>query len=316
MRTPIGFRASGTPAPLFVAVGDNFSTSPRNITTRDGAATEVHTDSDCGMRTVAFSPSLKLFVSGGPGISTSANGRTWSAQSSSFSSGASDACKSIAWSPDLAMFVAVGESNQIDTSTDGVTWTPRTSAFASGTINMVAWLDGPDIFIAANGSGLATSSNGTSWSLVSGEPSPTAWQGFAYSPSLALYVGVGYVFSSPFDLPYVVTTSDLSSWTERTSGFPVNDVNEGVHAVAWSPDLAQFVIVGADGYLARSSNGTSWTVEDSDTTSTTPLRSVAWSADLGLWVAVNEYVTVSSDGVTWNGTAQADRYWSVVAGTA
>lgn len=79
---------------------------------------------------------------------------------------------SVAWSPELRLFVAValtGTGNRIMSSPDGTTWTIRTSP-ADNTWNSVTWSSDLRIFCAVSGgttNAVMTSADGISWTLRS-----------------------------------------------------------------------------------------------------------------------------------------------------
>ena len=57
----------------------------------------------------------------------------------------------------------------------------------------------------------------------------------------------------------ILTSSDGSSWTERTSGVTAN-----LNGVTYGNEL--YIVVGSSGTIITSSDGTSWTERTSGTT--------------------------------------------------
>ena len=57
----------------------------------------------------------------------------------------------------------------------------------------------------------------------------------------------------------ILTSSDGSSWTERTSGVTVN-----LNGISYGDEL--YVVVGSSGTIITSSDGTTWTERTSGTT--------------------------------------------------
>jgi hypothetical protein len=123
------------------------------------------------LRSAEWSSELGLFVvvGGGPGnpggIATSPDGITWTGRSPTGlqTPGGND----VAWSPELGLFVAVGENGGVSTSPDGITWTPHTQG--GYTILTVAWSAALGLFIhAGSGGTLKTSPDGSLWTEVSG----------------------------------------------------------------------------------------------------------------------------------------------------
>ena len=88
----------------------------------------------------------------------------------------------------------------------------------------------------------------------------------------------------------ILTSSDGTSWTERTSGTSMS-----LRGVTYGNGL--FVTVGDRGTILTSSNGTSWTGRNSGTS--VDLREVTYGN--GLFVTVGRSFTflTSSDGFSW-----------------
>ena len=90
-------------------------------------------------------------------MSTSPDGITWTARTSSFGTTFIYDVES-----NGTILVAVGDAGKLATSTDGLSWTQRTSSFGTTRINAVTWGNG--IFVAVGESGkLATSVDGITW---------------------------------------------------------------------------------------------------------------------------------------------------------
>jgi len=88
----------------------------------------------------------------------------------------------------------------------------------------------------------------------------------------------------------ILTSSDGTSWTERTSGTSMS-----LRGVTYGNGM--FVTVGDRGTILTSSNGTSWTGKNSGTS--VDLREVTYGN--GLFVTVGRSFTflTSSDGFSW-----------------
>ena len=102
---------------------------------------------------------------------------------------------SVCWSPERALFVAVGISgtgNRVMTSPDGITWTARNSAADVEWIR-VCWADGPGVFIAVaqtgSGNRVMTSPDGITWA-VRPTPADNSWSGICWSQELSTAVAV------------------------------------------------------------------------------------------------------------------------------
>ena len=135
------------------------------------------------------------------------------------------------------------------------------------------------------------------------------WYSICWSPKLGLFVAVANSGTSQ-----VMTSSDGFTWTLRTT--PTNTWRY----VIWVPELGLFVATAiGDGIVTTnimtSDNGTTWTARTTPTTN--QLRGVAWSAELGLLVAVSDTgtanrVITSPDGITWTTRTTNDNNWQSV----
>ena len=202
---------------------------------------------------------------------------------------------SVAWSPELSLFVAVAfaGTNQLATSPDGITWTGRT--MVTGGWTGVVWSSELSLFVAVAYSGtnqLATSPDGITWTgrtMVTG-----GWNTITWSPELSLFVAV------EFQGNQFATSTDGINWTSGT--ITAGALGEWADIV-WSPELSIFVTVdysSSPGRFATSTDGTNWTTH---TIGGSNWISVAWSPELSLFVAVsgngtNNFAT-SPDGINW-----------------
>ena len=199
--------------------------------------------------------------------------------------------RSVTWSPELSLFVAVATTgtNRAATSPDGITWTNRTIDFSGW--KSVTWSPDLSLFVAVAFSGtnrVATSPDGVTW--TGRTIAPNLWQSVTWSPELSLFVAVAFYKAA--------TSPDGVTWTSRT-------INTGSQwrAVTWSPELSLFVAVAKSGTnrVATSPDGVTWTDRVINTVS--KWQSVTWSPELSLFVAVGDYgsvkCTTSPDGITW-----------------
>jgi hypothetical protein len=218
---------------------------------------------------------------------------------------------SICWSPELGLFVAVGNgsvsgytttNNRVMTSTDGYIWTIRSSAADYGW-NSVCWSSELSLFVAVSSSGVMTSSNGITWTLRTSAVD-NVWNSVCWSAELTLFVAVAQSGTGN----RVMTSSDGITWTARIS--PADNIWQ---SVCWSPELNLFVAVATSGTnrIMISSNGRIWTSIAEPTGVVGLWTSVCWSAELGLFVAVGYGGTNarnfmrSSDGINWFATFEA-----------
>ena len=237
---------------------------------------------------IAYSPSLGIIVAVGYSWSTdeassiynimySYNGIDWYAANSNIQIG----LRSICWSDQLSMFVAVGNqsiitkfSSRIIYSYDGINW-----------MNAIVPLN-----------------SGNELSKI---------ESVCYSPSLNLFAACT---SETWFPDGILTSPDGIVWTKRTTA------NSNVFtSICWADSLSLFIVVsssitgGTSGQVMTSPNGTTWTNQSSATSAA--WYSVCWSPTLSLLVAVgNNAVMTSSNGTTWTSAtpASSNIVWSSV----
>jgi hypothetical protein len=196
---------------LFVGVHQS---SANPITSPDGINWTSRTGAGTGWRFIVWAASISTFVAGQSDdtskVLTSTDGITWTLRSVA---GASKSFYSIAWSPSLALFVAVGD-NVLQTSPDGITWTSRT-AYNAEAWRTISWSPTLSLFVAgsdATRSKIISSPDGINWTERYVAPS----NGYAefgasvWSPALAMFIIAGYPGTRGF------TSTNGTSWTERT----------------------------------------------------------------------------------------------------
>jgi hypothetical protein len=202
---------------LFVAVGSSGSstvaagrclTSPDGITWTARTLGTITSGSQYAAYAVTWSPELARLVAafGNEGTSPttmwySADGITWTAAAALPTN---YAWRDVAWSPERALFVAVGlnVAAPVATSPDGITWTIRTSGLTGTGLQLsgVAWARELGLFVAVASSSSGTtppipriyvSPDGITWSV---RPDPLfgpAWRGVAWCRELSRFVIVG-----------------------------------------------------------------------------------------------------------------------------
>jgi hypothetical protein len=211
-------------------------------------------------RQIAYAPSLGMLCvacSGGPTttariLTSTDGGKNWTSRSLPT---ASVVLNGIAWSPTLALFVAVGDTNAIYTSPDGITWTSRTGP-TSHNWRYALWVGGTiNKFVVTTydfNVGPMVSSNGTSWSIVTLAGGGLAVGGnMAYSPTLPMLVFVDD------NNPSLCYSADAVTWGRVNTGLGSNKL----HGICWSPYLGLFVITTEGGPILTSPNGTTWTIQ-------------------------------------------------------
>ena len=200
-----------------------------------------------------------------------------------FSSGYNSA---IAWSPQLQIFVVVGQgtsNNKAMYSYNGIDWYLGSMLTSLGSISFktVCWSPQRNLFVALAGEG------------------------------------------SQINDYKVMTSTDGINWTERATPSSVRGL--WFNDVCWSPELSIFVAVSVNnGGVITSSDGTTWIVSSLSNIVVGRYTSVCWSAQLGIFVVI-EYagsgVIISKDGKIWNrhihvDTALQNNYWQRVCWSA
>jgi hypothetical protein len=200
-----------------------------------------------------------ILATGSPtnNILTSTDGTNWTASSYQPAGGAS--FSSVVWSAAQSQFVAIDSGRGAAyTSPTGVTWTQTTTGISNLSWNQVAWgtANGGYYVSGSPGGGgnFVYSTNGTSWTTASGLSS-TPWNNIAYNTSLNRWImlganntgvwstngtswtassatstgsgpwymstyGNGTVVCVGFTAPRIATTTDGTTWTNRTNGTP------------------------------------------------------------------------------------------------
>ena len=161
---------------------------------------------------------------------------------------------SVTWSPQLGLFVAVGNTG----STNRSAYSP----------------DGKNWFAATTD--IRTVDTGTAWTSVT------------WSPQLGLFVAVGNTGPTTRS----AYSPDGKNWFAATTDIRTVDTSTNWISVTWSPQLGLFVAVGQTGTAknsAYSPDGKNWFAETTDirtVDTSTNWISVTWSPQLGLFVAV------------------------------
>lgn len=255
----------------------------------------------------------------------------WNGQTTPFDSGGEIA--GIAWSPALALFVAVGKNSGSTkvamTSPDGVTWTAQTTPFDGGYGYAVCWSPSLALFCAVGfNSGVTksimTSPDGITWTAQTCAALDTgAAEGVDWSPGLGMFCAVGEPGSGT---TATVTSTDGITWTSRTSSLRFG------RGVYWSSDLTLWVAGGANSgktaHVFTSPDGVTWTTQSSPiytggpTTSGSRATRTTYSTSLSLLLmgsnSTNAPLMSSPDGVTWTAhfpfTGGASAVWQPIIG--
>lgn len=217
-----------------------------------------------------------------------------------------DSVFSSCWSPELGLFLVIGDVTTSTvqgiayTSSDGYSWTRNVHTVTSSVVHRnVVWVPELSLFVkiadtinAGTPSGNAqTSPDGVNWTnrTVPTTPTTHSWRGLAWSPDLGLLCAAGSGGGT-------CRSSDGITWTINTpiTGTP------NLTGMAWGNGC--FVTMSADGdEIWRSTNGSTWTQVASFGDQTTWTR-VIYSSELGLFLLIGagaQNIMTSPDGITW-----------------
>jgi photosystem II stability/assembly factor-like uncharacterized protein len=187
------------------------------------------------------------------------------------------------------LFLAGGSNGFLRTSTDASTWNSRTTNTSQNIFGM-AYGNGKYVIVGSGGMA-NTSTDGITWgtpvTVVSGDTSLN---------SLAFGNGI-FVATRSTSTNQIVTSTDGVTWNAVTlSGFSGN----GAGTVFFGNGL--FVVGGSsNGYIATSTNGTSWTATQPVTGGFFAYGRIGAYAD-GVYMLPNTNqggISYSTDGVTW-----------------
>lgn len=153
--------------------------------------------------------------------------------------------KDVIWVQSLGLFLACGETGEIQSSPDGATWTRRNTG-GGITFTALAWNGTLACAVGNDGSNgrPATSSNGTSWTVNT--------QAFFFSPVITSN-GAGLFVSHEASSANVKTSTNGTVWTTRTLSASVVG-----YTLGWSVGQG-FVLAGGAGEVHFSAAGTTWT---------------------------------------------------------
>lgn len=201
------------------------------------------------------------------------------------------------WSPELNLFVLVGEDGFIATSPDASTWTTVNESADPSPVTTVDLygvrsLGGVLFATGAEGS-ILTSADGSVWTQVNFDDTTlylndVAWNGMTGAGSLYVAVGYSSVYTSP----------DGATWTKQL-GAPggYND------RIVWGGAPAnRFVTVGLDNHLYTSLDGVIWNqrfINNHTSSAQGTLYDVVWTGSLFVVTGDKGTILTSADGVNW-----------------
>jgi hypothetical protein len=199
----------------------------------------------------------------------------------------------------LGLHIICGTAGEIQSSPDTNTWTRRLSGLS---YLFAAAAFGDDIFtVGGQGGLLYYSTDGTSFSVAGTNPlsSSDVVNDIIYVDSLSLFVGA--VFDTSGSSGKVVTSSDGDIWSLAAT------TAEGLQGIG--TDGTNIIIVGANGFIATSTNATSWTTRTPAGGYSNTFNEVAFGDDFALAVGNSGEIQLTYDnGATWAQKTAAGSY--------
>lgn len=243
---------------IWVAVGYNSSSlAPICLSSPDGVTWTSRTLTGFGAADQAYCVGYGngLFVVGGglggatPGtarISTSPDGITWTSRTpTGFTTGN---VRSVVYSSDAALWVAVGASGQMASSTNGTVWTSRTSGTGT-TLTSVTF--GRGVFVAAAlDAGIYTSRDAVTWTARTTQFANTGFLTIAYT-------SLGF-FAAGFDL----TSGNPGA---NSSAFSEDGISWILKASFTGLSSASLAFAEDDGRVFTIAGSSLWSTIDGDT---------------------------------------------------
>lgn len=193
----------------------------------------------------------------------------------------------VTWSSDLSQFLAVGANGGIATSTNGINYVPQTSGVGI-TLRGAIWNSQFQEYVVVGNNGtILTSTNGIDWDQETSGTTDNLIS-VTWSPQLGIYVIATLNANDA-----ILNSNDGSTWTSPGISFPFF----APRSVTWSPLVNRFLIVGTSGSTGASSNGTTWTNEQ--TLVGNNINDVIWYNRQGRFYAVGNstWVYYSTSGI-------------------
>jgi hypothetical protein len=155
------------------------------------------------------------------------------------------------------------------------------------------------LYFAVHDNGVYSSPDGLTWTHRFNLLSSTTDGAFCLAFGNGVYVVGGFANSSFNGPSKLWSSTNLSTWTDRTSVLPASLADLGVHKAAFG--AGRFIIAGrstSGGVLATSTSGTSgYTVVNTGFTAT--VNHIIWTGDRFIACGTSGLLAVSNDGLTW-----------------
>ncbi len=237
------------------------------------------------------------------GTSVTSDGIVWS-----FPLGGASRYIDIIWAKALLLFIAIDSDGFIHTSGDGTGFTYR--ATPTPQCNSLIWSDELQLCIAFSSKHafLYMSVDGITW-VKKTESVSTGMISIAPALCDCRELRCSIIVVADDD-----TTMRISPSQPTILNYTYTNTSNRWNKITWSPSLSKFCIVRTIAYrTAISSDGLSWTYNNTSSTDYNTWSSVCWADTLNLFVAVASYgpdrFMSSSDGITWTIMTPADNLY-------
>ena len=272
---------------IFVAVARTGDSSSMIQTSSDGInwTSRTNTTDNSKWEDVCWSPELGLFVAvgftGTWRIISSFDGINWPSDRRVVINATSQMF-AVCWSAELGIFLACGDrvNSIVMYSSNAINWSSLVVA-SSNEINSVCWSPEVKLFVGVGNNTIMTSSNGTSWNLISNVS--FNWSSVCWSSTLGMFVAIAFT-------AIVAYSYNGLNWTTRA----ITSTFTNMNSICWSPQLELFVCAGYYTRIITSNDGINWI-------SSSPVFSenivvICWSPEVGIFVGRgwNGYLLTSS----------------------
>ena len=182
-------------------------------------------------------------------------------------------------------------------SSDGITWTAFTASGTTFNSSKVVG-NGSSTLVSFDGDGankIQYSTNEFATFTTVTLTGVTEVKGLAWSPTLSLFVAIGYGTSN---VTTIHTSSDGVTWTSRT----VPNLAQQTRGIVWSSKAAAFIGIAPNTQnYVRSTNGTTWTQYSFSATSGPfyPYNPYGDANGFTLQDNNGQGLFTSTDGITW-----------------
>ena len=272
---------------IFVAVARTGDSTSMIQTSSDGInwISRTNTTDNSRWEDVCWSPELGLFVAvgftGTWRIISSFDGINWPSDRRVVINATSQMF-AVCWSAELGIFLACGDrvNSIVMYSSNAINWSSLVVA-SSNEINSVCWSPEVKLFVGVGNNTIMTSSNGTSWNLISNVS--FNWSSVCWSSTLGMFVAIGFT-------AIVAYSYNGVTWITRA----ITSTFTNMNSICWSPQLELFVCAGFYTRIITSNDGINWI-------SSSPVFSenivvICWSPEVGIFVGRgwNGYLLTSS----------------------